>query len=377
MADVRQHAEFVRPLNSFTPRKGIDLMPRIDAKKLEEFAVALLHAGGATQEEASLVGRSLVDANLCGYDSHGVMRIPYYVNNVAKGETVSEAPFDVLRESECHLAADANWGFGRVQAGRLLDALIAKAHDRGLGLGTLIHASHIGRLGEYCELAAAEQMVSMVMVNTHGATRRVAPPGGIAPRLGTNPLAMGSPHPEAPIVLDFSTSATAEGKVRVKRIAGELCPEGWLLDALGQPTTDPNALYGNPPGTILPMGGAQAYKGFGLALLVEIFAGALSGGLCARETPETPNGNCVFMLVADPEHFGGCDHFTTEVGRLAEFIRNCPRAPGVERILLPGDPERFQREQRLASGVPLDDENLAALLELAQTLTLPPPQFSS
>lgn len=350
-------------------------MPRIDAKKLEEFAVALLHAGGATEEEAAVIGRSLVEANLSGYDSHGVMRIPYYVNNVVKEETISDAPLTVIRQSDCHLVADANWGFGRVQAGRLLEALIAKAHAHGMGVGTLIHASHIGRLGEYCELAAAEQLVSIMMVNTHGATRRVAPPGGIAPRLGTNPLAMGAPHPDGPIVLDFSTSATAEGKVRVKKISGEPCPEGWLLDSSGQPTTDPNTLYANPPGTILPMGGSQTYKGFGLSLLIEIFAGALSGGLCARETPETPNGNCVFMMVADPEHFGGCEYFTVEVAKLTDFIRGCPRAPGVDRILLPGDPERMQREDRLANGVPLDDENLAQLLELAQTLTLPPPQF--
>jgi hydroxycarboxylate dehydrogenase B len=350
-------------------------MPYIQSKKLEEFAVSLLHAGGATEEEASVVGHSLVEANLCGYDSHGVMRIPFYVTNVVKGETVSDVPLTVIRESDCHLVTDANWGFGRVQAGRLLDGLIAKAHAHGMGVGTLIHGSHIGRLGEYCELAAAENLVSMVMVNTHGATRRVSPPGGIAPRLGTNPLAMGTPHPDGPIVLDFSTSATAEGKVRVKRIAGENCPEGWLLDCTGKPTIDPNTLYATPPGTILPMGGAQAYKGFGLALMIEIFAGALSGGLCARETPETPNGNCVFMMVADPEHFSGCEHFTLEVGRLAEFIRGCPRAEGVERILLPGDPERIQRELRLAQGIPLDDENLAQLLELAQTLTLPPPHF--
>jgi hydroxycarboxylate dehydrogenase B len=350
-------------------------MPNIEAKKLEEFAVALLHAGGATQEEAAIVGRSLVDANLCGYDSHGVMRIPYYVNNVVKGETVSDVPLTVIRESDCHLVGDANWGFGRVQAGRLLENLIAKAQANGIGVGTLIHSSHIGRLGEYCELAAAENLVSMVMVNTHGATRRVAPPGGTSPRLGTNPLAMGSPHPDGPLVLDFSTSATAEGKVRVMRIAGQDCPEGWLLDSAGKPTTDPNSLYGNPPGTILPMGGAQAYKGFGLSLMIEIFAGALSGGLCARETPETPNGNCVFLMVADPEHFGGCEHFSLEVGKLAEFIRGCPRAEGVERILLPGDPERAQRAMRLAQGVPVDDENLAQLLELAQSLTLPPPRF--
>ncbi len=132
----------------------------------------------------------------------------------------------------------------------------------------------------------------MMMVNTHGHARRVAPPGGKSPRLGTNPLAIGAPAPGGPLILDFGTSATAEGKVRVKRIAGQLCPDGWLLDSEGQPTNDPNLLYGNPPGSIRPMGGDQAYKGFGLGLMVEIFAGALSGGVCIREVPINQIGNC-------------------------------------------------------------------------------------
>ena len=106
------------------------------------------------------------------------------------------------------------------------------------------------------------------------------------------------------MIVDFGTSATAEGKVRVKRIAGELCPDGWLLDSEGRPTNDPHTLYGNPPGTILPMGGDQAYKGFGLGLMVEIFAGALSSGVCIREVPITQNGNCVFMLLLNPAGLG-------------------------------------------------------------------------
>ena len=237
----------------------------------------------------------------------------------------------------------------------------------------MIHASHIGRLGEYCEIAASAGLVSIVMANTHGHARRVAPPGGRAPRLGTNPLAIGSPHPDGPLLLDFGTSATAEGKVRVKRIAGEKCPDGWLLDSQGRPTNDPHALYANPPGTILPMGGDQAYKGFGLGLMVEIFAGALSGGVCIREQPINQNGNCAFMLVLNPGGLGGAEHFADEVRGLAEFVRGCPRIDGVKEILLPGDPERRALADRTAHGVRLDDGNWNELVKLAAKLGVAAP----
>jgi len=349
-------------------------VPRIPFDRLDEFAFALLHAGGATEYEARLVGRSLVESNLRGYDSHGVMRIPYYVEGLVKGQTKSDVALSIVRETPTTIVADAQWGFGRVQCGRLTERLIEQAAAHGAGIGTMTHSSHIGRLGEYCELASERGFVSMMMVNSHGAARRVAPPGGKAPRLGTNPMAIGAPCGDTPLVLDFSTSATAEGKVRVKRIAGERCPPGWLLDADGRPTTDANALYTSPPGTILPMGGDQAYKGFGLAMMIDIFSGALSGGLCSRETPETPPGNCVFVMIADPDHFGGgAARFQDEVRRLADFVRSCPRIEGHGAILLPGDPERATRADRMANGIPLDEENWTCLLELAQDLTLPPP----
>ena len=147
------------------------------------------------------------------------------------------------------------------------------------------------------------------------------------------------PRPGGPLVLDYGTSATAEGKVRSKRISGEQCPDGWLLDSEGHPTNDPTTLYGTPPGTILPMGGDQAFKGFALGLMIEIFTGALSGGVCVREIPINQNGNCVFMQLLDPAHLGGADHFAAEVARLTEFVRGCPKIEGVAEILLPGDPE--------------------------------------
>jgi len=343
-------------------------MPTITAADLEDFARRLLLAGGVQPEDADRVAEALVGANLRGYDSHGVMRIPQYLQLVAAGDVVSGAELEVLSETPALIAADAHWGFGQTQAQRLQELLAVKAKDGGVAIGTLRQCGHIGRLGDYCDAACREGMVSMVMVNSHGAARRVAPPGGKAPRLGTNPLAIGVPCEGGDLVLDFSTSATAEGKVRVKRIAGELCPDGWLLDADGRPTNDPQSLYADPPGTIRPFGGDQAYKGFGLSLMIDIFTGALSGGLCSREKKITPLGNCVFMMLVNPALFGGAEHFAREVRDLDAWVRGCPTIEGVDAITLPGDPERAVLAQRQSSGIPFDEQNWAALLKLAEEL---------
>ncbi len=345
-------------------------MPVIQHEALQQFAVSLLQAGGASESDAQRTAESLVGANLRGYDSHGMMRAPFYIDMMKSGALVSGAPFEVLSESDSRVAANANWGFGQVQAGELLDRLMKKAETSGVAAGTLYHCGHAGRLGEYCETAAAAGMVAMVMVNSHGAVVRVAPPGGTAPRLSTNPLAIGAPCGDTPLVLDFSTSATAEGKVRVLKIAGKTCPEGWLIDSSGQPTTDPNALYADPPGAILPMGGNQSYKGFGLCLMIDILTGALSGGLTAREKPFDKKGNCVFMLVLNPAQFGGASHFANEVTQLAEYVRSCPTVEGAQ-IVLPGDPERRILAQRTADGIDFDDENWAQLTAMAQSLGVP------
>ncbi|HEY2838920.1 MAG TPA: Ldh family oxidoreductase [Pirellulales bacterium] len=348
-------------------------MPSIAAPQLTSFATSLLTAGGLGPAEAAVVAKSLVQANLRGHDSHGVMRIPYYLDQLAKGELRAGARLKITKEQPALVMADGQWGFGQSLARELMARLIEKSRATGSCVGTLIHSGHIGRLGEYAEQAAEAGVVSMIMVNTHGAARRVAPVGGTAPRLGTNPLAFGVPHADGPLILDFGTSATAEGKVRIKKIAGEMCPDGWLLDSGGLPTNDPNSLYADPPGTIRPMGGDQAYKGFGLALMIEIFAGALTGGLTIRERPINQLGNCVFMLAIDPGQLCGQQHFASELAQLVHFVRDCPTIPGVAGISLPGDPERRTLAARIAGGVPLDDGNWSALLKLAEKLGVPAP----
>ena len=348
-------------------------MPTISPADLEAFARRLLRAAGATEAEAARTAAGLASANLRGYDSHGVMRLPYYVAALRKGDVVSGGDWTIEKESANSLVADAEWGFGHVVAGRLLDRLMEKAKQTGVAVGTLKRCGHIGRLGEYAEIAAAAGLISITMVNSHGAVHRVAPPGGRQSRLGTNPICFGAPSPPDDLILDFSTSATAEGKVRVKHIAGEQVPDGWLVDSEGRPTNEPAALYDEPRGSILPFGGPQAYKGFGLSLMVELLTGALSGGLCSREKPETQIGNCVFMQVIDPGCFGGAEAFLQESTGLSRWVRSCPTVDGVNRVLLPGDPERATLARKQAEGVSLDAENWAKLVQLAGELGVDPP----
>ena len=349
-------------------------MPVLNDADLTQFSKALFRAAGVKEAEAGLVARSLVDANLRGHDSHGVMRVPFYVGKVLDGTLNPHACLVIEKESPSSLMCDGGWGLGQVLSQDLMHRLISKAKTSAIVCGTLRRACHIGRLGEYAEMAAAEGLTAMVIANNHGAAQRVAPVGGKRPRLGTNPICIGMPGgAQGPFIFDIGTSATAEGKVRVKKIAGQSVPLGWILDPDGKPTTDPNQLYGNPPGTILPLGGDQAYKGFGLAFMIEMLAGGFSGGQCAFPNPPPPLGNCAVFWVMNPEFFGGITHLTGEVEKLETYVRDVPRIDGVDAVTLPGDPERRTLQTRRAGGIPLDDGNWKALVDLANQLKVDVP----
>ncbi len=365
----------------------------IPPAELTRFARDLLVVGGALPEEATLVAESLIASNLCGHDSHGVMRVPEYVEQMRLGELVPGAELTVRRETASIIAADANFGFGQVQCRRLIDRLLPKAREQGVACGTLTRCGHVGRLGEWVDRVARQGFAGLMTVNDNGVLRCVAPPGGAEPRISTNPLAIGVPSSrhtpcavspldqpdgthgvpdtsDGPLVLDISTSVVANGKVRVAHLAGKPCPEGWLLDADGQPTTDPATRFADPPGTILPLGGDQAYKGFGLGLLLDILVGGLSGGFCPPAPDEAKASNNVLLVVWDPAAFAGQEHFVSQADELIRYVRSSRRHPGVDAIRLPGDGSAATRRAR-ARGIPLDQgaweslERLAAKLRVA------------
>jgi uncharacterized oxidoreductase len=350
-------------------------VPTIEAPLLTEFATSLLGAAGVPGEDAAIVASSLVGADLRGHESHGVMRLPQYVAFVERGAVQLGASLHIENETPALVVCDAQWGLGQVQAHRLFDLLVPRARALGVAVGAARNCGHIGRLGEYAERAADHGLMMLATVNNCGAASRVAPPGGIAPRLATNPICAAVPtaNRDEPIVVDFATSVVAEGKVRASYISGRLVPEGWLLDHQGKPTTDPAVLYEPPFGTILPLGGNQSYKGFGLGLILELWAGGLSGGKCSQSDPSPPVGNNVLFLVFDPARFAGCESVFGQAAQLADFIRSTPRADGVDSIVLPGDPERQVLRHRSAHGIPLDQSHWFKLVELAGRLRVLPP----
>jgi uncharacterized oxidoreductase len=346
-------------------------VPTFPASVWTSFAEKMFTAVNVPAEEASRVARSLVDANLCGHDSHGLIRVIQYIDAIRDGRVVPGAPFTVEKETAAVLVVDGGKGLGQVQAHRLLDRLIPRAQALGLAAGTLKHTGHIGRLGEYAETAAQHNMALIATVNNHGFGRGVAPPGGKEARIGTNPLCLGVPTKNEPVVLDIGTSVVAEGKVRVAFNKGQKVPDGWLLDPDGKPTNDPGVLYKEPRGSILPVGApGSAYKGFGIGLLLDMFVGGFSGAPCS--TPGLPNlsANAVFFVVLDIAQFAGKEHFLNEVTGLAGNIRNCPKAEGVTEIMLPGDPERRTKAQRQQTGITIDDGTWGQLTHLAAKLSV-------
>ncbi len=346
-------------------------MPTFSSEYLRRCAAAIFTAAGAPSARADQVSELLVASNLVGHDSHGIIRVPQYVATIERGDIDPHAEIAIESETDASAVLDANWGFGQVAMSQAAAMAVEKASRCGVAALTVRNANHIGRLGSYVEDIARQGMVALLFANMHGGGACVVPWGGRESRLGTNPLAAGLPRPDGdPIVLDMTTSVVAEGKVRVQRNRDEPVPEGWIIDAQGQPSTDPAAFYGPPRGGILPFGGAVGHKGYGLGVIVEILGGALSAAGCAGTGSR--NGNGVLLLVVDIERFVPMDDYLSEVGQLVEFIKSSPLAPGFSEILVPGEIESRQRALRI-DGIDVDEQTWSEIVECARRLGAPLP----
>ena len=339
------------------------------ADKLREFVCCLFVTAGIAEPEAAQIASSLIESNLRGHESHGVLRVGDYLAALKTGELCGGVEWQVLTETPAVLVADGRRGFGQVLARRLVAALATKCQTMGIACGTLKNCGHVGRLAEWVELAAHSGFAAMMTVNDNGVLRCVAPPGGLDARISTNPLGLAVPTGDEPLVLDLSTSIVANGKVKARLLAGESCPPGWLQDADGIPTTDPASRFSDHPGTLLPLGGeSHGYKGFGLGLLLDVLIGGLSGGSCPPAAPCEIGTNNVLMVLWDPARFAGTTHFLGEADKLIDYVRSTPRKPGVDQITLPGDRSAAIRRERLANGIPLDAGTWSMLCDAAKQL---------
>lgn len=318
------------------------------AEDLRDFACAIFAAAGSSAREANLIADHLVEANLRGHDSHGVGMIPTYVANWRAGELKLGQELSVVLEAGTLLVCDGGLGPGQVMAHDALERAIARARAEGSCILALRNSHHLGRIGHWAEQCAAAGLVSVHFVNVVS-DPAVAPFGGAAARLGTNPFAVGIPRrDDPPIIVDFATSKWAAGKVRVAYNSGLKVPPQTLVDAQGHPTDDPGVLFAEPKGALLPFGD---HKGWGLALACELLGAALTGG----ETQVGPKSrdaivNSMCSILISPDHLGTRDAFHAQT---EAFLRWVLTDAG-SSILLAGDPERHTRSLRERDGVPID-----------------------
>jgi uncharacterized oxidoreductase len=332
-------------------------MPIVKPEDLESLTTRIFTARGVPPADAAWVATLLVRANLRGHDSHGVIRIPQYVASMEKGETNPTPNIRVLNDAPTTAMIDGDQGFGQVVARRGMELAIEKARANGLSAVTLQRTNHVGRLADYVELAALGGLIGLMWVNAP-LSLGVAPWGGAARRLGTNPHAVGIPGPDGPaMLLDFATSVVAEGKMRVKFNRKEQAPPGWMLDADGYPSTDPQKFYGPPKGSLITMG---EHKGYGVSIAVEILGGILSGTGAAQEQPG-PVRNGTMMMVIDPQRFLPLESFHQQVASLFAWVKSAPLAQNSKGIMIPGEPEARMEAERRANGIFIEDETWAQI----------------
>ncbi|MFN3076341.1 MAG: Ldh family oxidoreductase [Alphaproteobacteria bacterium] len=337
----------------------------VAAKELEAFLIAAFKGYGATDGEAKAVSEHLVTANLTGHDSHGVLRAPWYMEKIAKKELLPGAPITVENETPSSAIINGHWGFGQPPCLKAMELCLEKAQNQVIACVTVRNANHVGRIGAYTEMAAERGMVGMGGANLHGTSDCVAPFGGIDRRLPTNPMSIAFPSDRVPsFLLDMTTSIVAEGKLQLRRNRGEKAPEGWIIDHAGNPTDDPWAFYNDPKGALMPVGGSVGYKGYGLSMAMDGLSGGLSDSLCS--SPEGKrHGNACWFIAIRIDAFAPLDRFTTNIGRLFNHVKSSRPAPGVDEVLVPGEPEHRSRQKREIEGLPLDDRTWAWLGEMA------------
>jgi len=346
----------------------------IGAADLERLVAQVFVAAGCSAAESQRIAVHLVKANLAGHDSHGVVRVPRYIQMKHDGLMVADREIEIVTETPVMAVVDGKFGFGQTVAPQAVKIGIDKCKAMGLSAVGLRNAGHIGRVADWAEMAAEEGLVSVHFVNAAGSIL-VAPFGSYERRFSTAPYCVGVPVPgREPVVLDFATSLVAEGKVLVASQGGKPIPKDALIGPAGQASDDATLLYGDYRASgkrdiKVGKGALRAFgdhKGSGLALMCELLGGALTGNGCA--TPGRPFANGMFSIYIDAARIDPSGMFPAETLRYIDFVKAAKAAPPASETLLPGEPEARMRKKRLAEGVPLPRETWGSLLDTARSL---------
>lgn len=337
---------------------------RLTAEDAEAFAAALFGSHGVPAADAQVAARCLVRADLRGVDTHGIVRMPGYLDRIGRGLVDPAPQLEPRRVAPAVAHLDGRNGLGFVVATRATDAAMAIARESGIGLVGVSRSTHFGMAATYLLQAAEAGFAALVFTN---ASPAMPPWGGRRELLGTSPFGAAVPNPGGqPFVLDMAPSVAARGKIRKALREGRSIPEGYALDAEGRPTTDPAEAL---KGVVLPIGGP---KGAGLSMLMDLLCGVLTGAAFAGGVGDQykrfdrPQDVGHFILTLRPDLFMPAEALAVRMTEFVLTIRANPTAEGFDEILLPGEPEARTEARRRAAGIPYRRADLAPLLELAQ-----------
>ncbi len=338
---------------------------------LIRFAALLCARLGLPAERADVHARVLLEADLMGHTTHGLALLPGHLAGLESGAVAATGEPSILADHGASVLWDGGLLPGTWLLTRAIDEACARLERHPVVTVCIRRSGHVCSLGAYLR-RATERGAVIVIMNSDPAMRTVAPFGGVEPQFTPNPMAFGIPTDKDPLLIDISTSTTANGWVRRWRAEERRAPGAWLLDADGAPTDDPAALFADPPGSVLPLGGLDAgHKGFALALAVEALTAALTG--LGRADAPSGQGSPVFLQLIDPSAFGGDAAFRRETGWLAGACRAARVRPGDPPVRLPGERALALRARQLDGGVELYPSILPALAPWASKLDMAPP----
>lgn len=340
------------------------------AENLQALAATILAAFGCDREETAIVADHLIQANLAGHDSHGIGMLPMYGSQVKDGNLIPNQVAEISPACGAVTLVDAKRGFGHRMALIALDAAISNCREHKVAVLGMRNSGHVSRTGHYSEYCAKHGLISIHFVNVWGHPPIVAAHGSSQPGFSTNPISIGIPvNGSAKPMLDLATSTVAFGKVRVAHNRGEKIPVGWVIDDAGQATDDPAPMAGDRIGALTPFG---QHKGSGLAIFVELLAGAIGGKETVAHGTHLPNGvlNNLFSILIDPQAFDTEEQITARVMEFYDSIKRSKPAAGTKQVMMPGEPESQHRAERLKHGIDVDQETIQQLLSIGEDFGL-------
>ena len=355
---------------------------RVLPEQIRQQVSSVLRAWDMSDAHADTTAEMMLETDLRGVDSHGISMLPTYDREFRSGRLNMRPVFKTVREGPAMALIDADASLGHPVSVYAMNFAVDKCRDTGVAVVSVFNSHHFGAAGCYSRMAADRGVIGMVTASTRGVT--LVPTFAAEPVMGTNPLAFAAPAGRnAPFELDMATTTVAAGKVKVHKLNHRPVPPGWVVDGGGRPVTDPEEafryVFERPEGGITPLGGARAvggHKGYGLAVMVHILGGALSGASFSpirnrTQGPSDPHNIGHFFLAIDPRAFRPDGLFEEDLDRVIDVLHHAKPADPAQPVLVAGDPEMATRRERLQHGVPVPDDLMEQLRAVAKSAGVP------